>query len=327
MDAQTINQTYDLLTLALIDTKLKRAGAFYIGPCPFCGGRDRFNLKATTEGWRWFCRGCGEDKYHGPIDYIMRRDNLDFKRALESLGGNVEPGPREQVTPQAPEITLPDPDWQARAWNRTNDAFAYLQSETGEPGRRYLAERGISKATIYTYLIGLDPNKFDTATKTTRPAITIPWFDHAPDGETITAIKYRFIDELARDPKHRYTSLGKQILFGLHAAAGQDVLILVEGEINAMSIMQASAQELLHIDALSFGSQSGSRQGVLQKVAHDYRSVIVWADDPEKAKEIRSLLDRPAAALCSPEMDGHKYDANALLQKAWLVDFLREAIH
>jgi 5S rRNA maturation endonuclease (ribonuclease M5) len=112
----------------------------------------------------------------------------------------------------------------------------------------------------------------------------------------------------------------------LHAAAGHDVLILVEGEFNAMSIAQVSAAQIMNIDALSFGSQSGSHQDVLRKVSQEYRRVIVWADDPEKAKEIRSTLKRPADALCSPEIDGTKYDANALLQLGWLTDFLSEGI-
>jgi hypothetical protein len=326
MDAQTINQTYDLLTLVLIDTpKLRRAGAFYIGPCPFCGGRDRFNLKATPEGWRWFCRKCGDDKYHGPIDYIMRRDNLDFKQALESLGGTIEIRPREIVTPQEPDIIFPDLDWQKDAWRKVDAASERLAGEDGAAGRRYLRERGISRGTISCYRLGLD-----IITKRARPAIVIPWFDDSGhDGEIITAIKYRFIDDLAKQDKgqrFRMADGSKPILFGLHAAAGRNTLILIEGEINAMSIMQISALELPYIDALSFGSQSGGHQTALKKVAQDYRRVIVWADDSEKAKEIRSQLDRPADALCSPEIEGQKYDANELLQKSWLGAFLREAI-
>lgn len=328
MDAQTINQNYDLLTLALGDTnqKLKRHGNYYIGPCPFCGGRDRFNLKHTSNGWRWYCRHCGGEKYHTTIDYKMRRDNEDFKQALESLGGKIQIAPRATVIASEPEIALPDPDEQNKLWRRADVAFSYLKSIAGRSGRRYLTERGITKATIYTYLLGMDPNKFDTATNRRRPAIVIPWFDSTPGGWTITAIKYRFIDDLARDPKHRYTSVGTPILFGLHAAAGHDVLILVEGEINAMSIMQVSARDLLHIDALSFGSQSGGRIDVLKRVAQEYRHAIIWADDPEKADQLRSLLDRPASALCSPDIDGRKYDANALLQADWLGGFLREVI-
>jgi hypothetical protein len=329
MDAQSINRTYDLFTLAMGDTnqKLKRYGAFYIGPCPFCGGRDRFNLKHTHQGWRWYCRKCGGEKYNTAIDYKMRRDNEDFKQALKSLGGNIQLRPIAPVESAEPESLLPDPDLQKKLWRRVDVSFSYLKSIAGRSGMRVLTERALSKATRYIYLLGMDPNKFDIITKRKRPAIVIPWFDSGPDGEIITAIKYRFIDDLARDPKHRYTSIGKPIVFGLHAAAGHDVLILVEGEINAMSIVQVSARDFLHIDAISFGGETQVRADVLRQVAKDYRRVMVWADDAEKAKKIRTGLNLIAAsALCSPEIDGHKYDANALLQKDWLSDFLREAV-
>lgn len=325
MDAQTINQNYDLLALVSNDTRLKHSGHFYIGACPFCGGRDRFNLKETPEGWRWFCRKCGDDKYHDAIDYIMRRDDLNFKQALESMGGDIQHPPRTQIIAHDPGFVFPDLDWQSDAWRKVDAASDRLMSKAGEVGKLYLEERGISRATILTYRLG-----FAQLTKSERPAIVIPWFDDSgKDGELITAIKYRFIDDLAKQEKSRRFMMAegsKPIIFGLHAAAGHDVLILVEGEFNAMCIAQVSAGEGMNVDALSFGSQSGSHTDVLRKISQEYRRVIVWTDDPEKAKEIRSALKQPTDALCSPEMDGKKYDANALLQLGWLNDFLVEAI-
>lgn len=319
MNAQDINQSYDLLTLAQGDTKLKRSGSYYIGACPFCGGRDRFNLKDTPKGWRWYCRKCGDGKYHTPIDYIMRRENLDFMQALESLGGDAI-RPREMVRPEEPAPVLPDQSRQSEFWQEVTQASeALIDCELpAQLARLYLQERALDRSTWFDYLLGF-------ATVWKRPAIVIPWYDQS---NTITAIKYRFFDDLARDPGKRFAMAkgSKTILFGLQAAAGQDVLIFVEGEINAMSITQISAQELLHIDALSFGSEAGSRADVLRTVAQDYQRVIVWADDSDKATAIKSSLARPADAFCSPVIDSVKYDANALLQKAWLADFLRETI-
>lgn len=328
MDAQTINQSYDLLALAMGDTKLKRSGAFYIGACPFCGGTDRFNLKQTPEGWRWFCRKCGEDKYHGSIDYIMRRDHLNFKQALESLGGSVQIRPREMTTPQSPALTLPDPAWQSQRWQEiekaSNDLLESLQAQSG---RDYLLNRSLDRATWKINLLGFG-YPFDPLTKKKRPAILIPWWD-VDTFETITAIKYRFIDDLARQgSKYRFGMAkgSKPILFGLHAAAGHKVLIFTEGEINAMSITRTSDYYGLRIDSLSFGSETGSRESILHRVAQDYRRVIVWADKAERSQAIRSSLACPADTLCSPVIDGVKYDANALLQKGLLSEFLRETI-
>lgn len=321
MNATNINQTYDLLTLAQGDTKLKHSGKYYIGACPFCGGRDRFNLKHTSEGWRWYCRKCGEEKYHSAIDYIMRRDNLDFKQALESLGGNTI-RPRSSVAPQPPAITLPDQSWQAENWKKVERASdELLESQHAQLGREYLINRALDRATWAVNLLGF-------VYVFNRPAILIPWWD-VGTFDTITAIKYRFIDDLAqRDKSRRFmmTESSKTILFGLNAAAGHNILILTEGEFNAMSIQQTSDYFGLEIDALSFGSETGSRENILHQVAQDYKRVVVWADDAERSNTIRLSLSRSADALCSPIVDGVKYDANALLQKAWLADFLRETI-
>ena len=47
-DVETIKQNTDLLTLIGCDTALKKVastkGGEYAGPCPFCGGRDRFRV-------------------------------------------------------------------------------------------------------------------------------------------------------------------------------------------------------------------------------------------------------------------------------------------
>lgn len=322
MNANDINQTFDLLALAQGDTKLKHSGAFYIGPCPFCGGRDRFNLKHFSNGWRWFCRKCGSEKYHTPIDYVMQRDELDFKQALEQMGGKVyTPAPRPaQPIPPAPAMVLPGQTWQAQRWLEITQANLSLEyDQPAQIARNYLHSRALEPATWLSYQFG-----FGLVYK--RPAIFIPWWDAA---NTITAVKYRFIDDLAKhDPARRFGMAegSRPILFGLHLAGGHDTLLLCEGEFNAASITQAAANTITGLDALSFGSQSGGRADILRQVADDYQRVIVWADEPEKANEIALSLARPAEALCSPQIDGTKYDANALLKNGYLAEFLQETI-
>lgn len=327
MNAKDINQTFDLLSLAQDDTKLKHAGKYYIGACPFCGGTDRFNLTQKPDGWRWLCRHCTDTKYKTPIDYIMQRDDLDFKQALASMGGNspaTAPRPHREITePAKPEIILPDSAWQAQRLNEINAANDALLAN--KPARDYLASRKIDPCMWNVYLLGF-VMIFDPQTQRKRPAISIPWMD---EEDTVTAIKYRFIDDLAKDKAHRYTMAkgSKQILFGLQIAGGCETLILIEGEINAVSIaQQVTMLEGYSIDVLSFGSETANHQDILQAVANDYRRVIVWADDPEHSNKIRTSLGRRAGAICSPEIDGVKYDANTLLQNGYLAQFLQETI-
>lgn len=58
------------------------------GPCPNCGGSDRFNLN-TFKGL-WFCRGC-DPRGGDVIDFVRFLDACDFVRACEILTGQPAP--------------------------------------------------------------------------------------------------------------------------------------------------------------------------------------------------------------------------------------------
>ena len=65
---------------------LQRAGHEMVGPCPQCGGRDRFGINLTKRVFQ--CRKCGGTG--GNIDLVMFVMGLDFPAALDWLCGSVE---------------------------------------------------------------------------------------------------------------------------------------------------------------------------------------------------------------------------------------------
>ncbi len=78
----------DLLSLIGHDTPLKKiastGGGEWTGPCPFCGGRDRFRVQ--PERGRWWCRQCSEDDRWGDaIAYLRRRDGIGRGLEAETL--------------------------------------------------------------------------------------------------------------------------------------------------------------------------------------------------------------------------------------------------
>jgi hypothetical protein len=84
---------YDIDILELIgrNTTLKRVahvssrGVEFAGPCPFCGGDDR--LRVQPDMGMWWCRQCSDTEHWSDApNYVMRRDNVDFKTALSTLG-------------------------------------------------------------------------------------------------------------------------------------------------------------------------------------------------------------------------------------------------
>jgi CHC2 zinc finger len=70
---------------------LKREGHEWIGPCPICGGRDRF---AVNQQKRIFnCRGAGEGTYGAgdSINLVMHVTGCDFIEACERITGTPRP--------------------------------------------------------------------------------------------------------------------------------------------------------------------------------------------------------------------------------------------
>src|SRR6516164_2958695 len=87
--------------------KLKRVGVEYVGPCPLCGGNDRFAINADKAVWN--CRGC--TKGGDVIALVRHLDGLTFTAAVEMLAGpppkkangkDTASKPREIVTAEFP---------------------------------------------------------------------------------------------------------------------------------------------------------------------------------------------------------------------------------
>jgi hypothetical protein len=318
IDTAELKQRVDLRDLAGQFTTLRRESSSELsGPCPKCGGDDRFHVKQDT----FFCRSCydlGNGKPHDAIAFPEWLGKaIGFKESIEWLGG-APTGPANKPTPVAkPKVREWQSDtWQADARQRLAAAVAKLAGPEGAPGRKYLTDRGLLPETWRAW--GLGYELYDS-----RPAIVLPW-----QRERITALKFRFIG--AQTKGERYISLrgSECVAFGLQmAVAPGGTLWLLEGEFNAVSVWQALRDaHCVNYDVISIGSDSKAAHldDMVTKWAGRYRQVIIWADDPEKAAAaVRGIPG--ALGLRSPVYEGAKLDASEMLQRGVLADFARAA--
>jgi hypothetical protein len=63
--------------------KLRRVGAEMVGPCPHCGGIDRFGVNVRKQIWN--CRHCGVGG--NVIALVQHLDGCDFRKAVATLTG------------------------------------------------------------------------------------------------------------------------------------------------------------------------------------------------------------------------------------------------
>lgn len=265
MDASLINSTIDLAALV---PGLRRQGRYFIGPCPFCGGEDRFNIKRTDEGDLWICRQCGDGKYHDAVDFRMRAEGKTFRevtqdtkyetrnRKQEAARGS-RPGGSDPVSRIPYLAPPPDEDWQIRRLedqkevadnlrltDAGEEAMATEQAATLRMVWAYLRRhRGLSPDTIRNYMLG-----YNLEGKTTREGYSYPPGLHIPcmvDGQLWyvkvrlpkSAIRAAAINK-RRLPKYMMIHGGRAALFNADRLVGARVGVVVEGEFDAMLLGQ-----------------------------------------------------------------------------------------
>ena len=140
-------------------------GGEYHGPCPSCGGTDRFHVwpEQGDHGTFW-CRSCklGGDA----IEYLMKVDGMTFPAACKEVGKELP----ELEEYQAPHFKRPAADaFQARtiaapvdAWVEHATKFADMAHEQllgNQEQLDYLAGRGITLKSVIKYRLGFNPGE------------------------------------------------------------------------------------------------------------------------------------------------------------------------
>jgi hypothetical protein len=83
--------------------QLKRIGWEMCGPCPVCGGRDRFAIHLKRQLWN--CRGCGRGG--DVIELVRHIDGISFNEAVRKLAGDK--GTMAFAKPVDGRLRLPPP--------------------------------------------------------------------------------------------------------------------------------------------------------------------------------------------------------------------------
>jgi DNA primase len=141
---------------------LKRAGTVHKGLCPFHAEKTP-SFIVTPDRETWHCFGCGE---HGDIfTFVMRRDGLDFREALERLA--------ERAGVELSERTAREDRRRKRLREALEAAIAFyrqvlLQAHQAERARAYLEERGFTEETLERFGVGYALNNWEALSKRLR---------------------------------------------------------------------------------------------------------------------------------------------------------------
>jgi DNA primase len=161
-DKERVRDAVDFVALVETKTELRKTGGSdYTGLCPFHDERSpSFSVDAAKKVYHCFGCGVGGDLFK----FVEETENVDFTEALELLaqrtGIELQ---REQEDPDAARKRQ-EHERLMELLARTSAFYERYLWESKEAGaaRVYLAERGLSEATLRAFGVGYAPSAWDT---------------------------------------------------------------------------------------------------------------------------------------------------------------------
>lgn len=291
----TDTQTDDLFALIGRDTRLKRVastnGGEYAGPCPFCGGTDRFRVWPEHPGGvgRWWCRQCG--KSGDAIAYLVEHGDITPSEAGRLRHGDdtvgVVPGRTAHIGSDiTPDNGPPPSAWQGQALRFVTDSETRLWG-ADRFALNEVRKWGLTDQTIKEWRLG-----WSTGGAYPR-GIEIPHFM----GEKLWAVKIRrYVGrEPAADPKYTQLSGGRPMLFGADRLRGTNrALLLAEGEKDAVLALQELG-DLVDVASLAGATKTIAPRWAMYFLAYD-NVLIAYDGDPAGVTGAQNLTRHLRAA-------------------------------
>ena len=216
--------------------------------------------------------------------------------------------PRPRPTPRAEPATT----WNAVRISQRLTQWQNALLVGGNPGADYLIDRGLDDICMWK-CFGLGYNSYNNS-------IAMPWYAR----RSLAGVRFRLIEPTgsqklisARGSRFSGVLFGRQALTG--CAESYRTLVLCEGELNALSIWQASHDS--RVDVLSLGSESTRLTDAMVNYASRFRSVIVWMDKPQIRERLQTAIPHAYGVHSETGNLGGR-DANDMLRNGSLGGFL-----
>ena len=303
---------------------LARRGRQWVGPCPLCGGDDRFHVRDSEGRAVVGCRGCIDGQPDG--EKRSRFGEL-LKTVFPDRGGGVAHFPLRVARTRAAPVKRHEAARRAlagRLW-----AAAVPADDT--PARAYLAGRWVWPPD------GMGPDLPASVRWLPRGAVrsdaAADWYDvpahsagaivysfRQPSGATIRAIGLDALDADGQRPDKRWRRTFGQKKGAAFAvgAVGGDPLVIVEGEVDALAAVWL-------YPGAEIWSAGGSGATALAPAILTGRRVVIEADPDGPGRNAALKLDKALGgrAEISWNRGGDPADAwiDTLLERAAIMEY------
>ncbi len=303
----------NVLDLAQKKVNLKKVastnGGEWHGPCPGCGGSDRFHVwPAEMEGkGAYWCRSCGATGDN--IQFLRDFDGLSFPEACASLGialpdrpspslsarfnSPVAPANKQEPAPFSPAVHATPADlWQEHAEKFVS--WAHKELIRNLTAIAWLEERGIDLRTAKEFRLGWNPGENGKDIYRFRKAWGLPE-NFRDDGKPKAlwiprglVIPYSVDGILQRirirrpEGEPRYYVLPGSSMSVMVIGRYQRAFVVVESELDAIACSNA-ARPLS--GAVALGSVSAKPDAKADKSLREALSILLALDYDEAGKK------------------------------------------
>lgn len=323
-DIERLKTDTDLLAKIGGDTAMQHRGSTnggeFKGPCPKCGGDDRFIVQPQASPFpRWTCRQCvgngaGLD-WQDAIGYVMWRDGVRFVQACQTLDPSIELIESDEAkadrprAKRAPRLVAPPSDvWRARA--REFHAYAQRQLWETDAALDYLRrDRGLSDDTIMLTALGYNPEIVRDDRQpwglSGRGKVTLPagWVIPCYLDSALWWVRVRRHAHAVERGLHKYHviegSVCKGIVYGLDALGEIPDVVICEGVFDALLLRQYLGGLA---NVLALGTASTWPTVDAKRTLIGQRVVTAFDADPDGDKA-RETWAKVARALIPSEPD------------------------
>jgi len=211
---QSLKQQIDIIDLIGQYVKLKNKGNDAVGLCPFHHEKTpSFNVSRSKRIYK--CFGC--DKSGDVIQFIMDHENKSYYESIKFLGEKYN-------------IEI---DQKIKTYEKPKTSSSPLSSEI----INYFQSRGISKNTLQRFKVTESIEWMPKANKEVRTVC----FNYYRNDELIN-IKYR-----AAGKDFKMVKNAELIFYNIDSIKEDDTVIIVEGEIDALSLYEAGFYNVVSV--------------------------------------------------------------------------------
>jgi len=239
------------------------------GPCPSCGGKDRFRFDNKEGRGTYICNNCGSGDGFALLELVQRWDG---KECLQQVSGFLglradAPAPRTSARPHAAAVAAhaqADAEKQASAEKAAATARGLWQQASAPPFTHdYLSEKGIAAVGV-RLLAGKD-----------GATLLVPLYDAEGTLWSVQRI-YRGADDEGKPAWcKRHLKGGMKAGCFLLLGAPADCVLVCEGYATGASLHECTR----HAVAVAFDAAGLLRVSAILKARHPGCEIVIAADN------------------------------------------------